>query len=544
MRIDGERRSEGRRHRTGARPLALVLTLALAPAAPALAAGDDPLSAIDWLSQSVSAPAATLTAPPVVSSAALPPTPQPGETPVSAGGALPAVVATTPLDGPSPDAVGLIAPAVSGLPRALWGAGLTLEVARAVTEDRMDSLPALRQLFLTLLLAEAAPPIDSEGKGILLMARIDKLLQLGALEQAAALIDIAGPDTTPDLFRRAFDVALLTGHEDRACEQMQANPSLAPTLQARVFCLARNNEWDVAALTLQTAAALGQVSDVQAALMGRFLNPDLDEGELAPPPPSPLTPLDWKMYEGIGEPLSTAALPVAFAYAEISPNFGWKAQIEAAERLTRAGTIAPNVILGLYTERDASASGGVWDRVEAFQRFDSAFAARDLARIAQTLPVVWARMQEMELEVPFAMLYGAELAALPLQGETAATAFRIGLLSPASETVARARQPADATEAFLIALATGEMAGVAPPDSMARAIAPAFLSPTPSVRARELLDGSRLGEAVLTAIDEVATGVQGELRGVTEGLSLLRIVRLEGVARRTALELMLLERRG
>ena len=81
------------------------------------------------------------------------------------------------------------------------------------------------------------------------------------------------------------------------------------------------------------------------------------------------------------------------------------------------------------------------------------------------------------------------------------------------------------------------------PSASAAAACP-WRSKTPSVRARELLDGSRLGEAVLTAIDEVATGVQGELRGVTEGLSLLRIVRLEGVARRTALELMLLERRG
>lgn len=512
-------------------------------ALPLLAAGDDPLSAIDWLSQSVNAPAATLTAAPVESSASPAPQPDPGEPPVTEGGALPEVVATTSLDGPSPDAVGLIPPAVSGFPRDLWGAGLTLEIAKAISQDRMDSLPALRQLFLTMLLAEAAPPIDSEGKGILLQARIDKLLHLGALEQAAALIDIAGK-TSPDLFRRAFDVALLTGHEDRACEDMQADPRLAPTLQARVFCLARDNAWDVAALTLQTAQALGQVTPDQAALMGRFLDPDLFEGEPVPPPPVPVTPLDWKMFEGIGEPLSTAGLPVAFAYAEISPNFGWKAQIEAAERLTRAGTIAPNVILGLYTERDPAASGGMWDRVDAFQLFDAAFVARDLARISQTLPVVWSEMQQAELEVPFAVLYGAELAALPLTGDAAAIAFRVGLLSPAYETVAQARTPTDATEAFLIAIAKGDVKGAPPPDSMARAIAPAFLSPAPSTRAQEMLDGNRLGEAILVAIDDIASGVQGDMRGVTEGLSLLRGVRLETVARRTALELMILERRG
>jgi hypothetical protein len=529
--------------RTG--PAAWAGLLALALATPSLAAGDDPLSAIDWLSASVSAPpGGLLSAPPVASAASPAPAPAPGEPPVAEGGALPAVVATTPLDGPSPDAVGLIASAVSGFPRDLWGAGLTLEVARAVTADRADSLPALRQLFLTLILAEAEPPADSEAKGILLLARVDKLLQLGALEQAAALIDLAGAETSAELFRRAFDVALLTGHEDRACETMMANPALAPTLQARVLCLARAGQWDVAALTLQTAAALGQVGPDQAALMGRFLDPDLFEGEPVPPPPVPVTPLDFKMYEGIGEPLSTASLPVAFAYAEISPHFGWKAQIEAAERLTAAGTIAPNVILGLYTEREASASGGVWDRVEAFQAFDAAFAARDPARVAATLPAAWDRMQEVELEVAFALLYGADLAKMGLTGEAGAIAFRAGLLSPAYETVARAHAPADLTEAFLVAVATGQMAGVIPPDRLARAIAPAFTAPRASETAAALMQGNRLGEAILAAIDDIADGVQGNLAGVTQGLSLLRLVRLEGVARRTALELMLLERRG
>jgi hypothetical protein len=58
------------------------------------------------------------------------------------------------------------------------------------------------------------------------------------------------------------------------------------------------------------------------------------------------------------------------------------------------------------------------------------------------------------------------------------------------------------------------------------------------------LDEGRLGEALLLSIDQITRGVTGELRGVTDGLALLRHVGLEDVARRTALELMILERRG
>ncbi|MCU0903494.1 MAG: hypothetical protein MUE83_06420 [Tabrizicola sp.] len=492
-----------------------------------------PLSAIDWLSQSVATPA--------VAGTTMVPVEEP---PVAeAGGALPATVTTSALDGPSPDAVGLIPPTVSGLPVNLWGAGLTREVAERLVTHPNDDLPALRQLFLTLLLAEVAAPVDAGGRGELLQVRIDKLLALGALEQAAALIDAAGA-TTPELFRRAFDVALLTGAENRACDFMASEPHLAPTIPARIFCLARSGDWDTAALTIRTSTALGQLTANQEALLSRFLDPDLFEGEPVPPAPDPVTPLDWMIYAAIGEPLPTEGLPIAFSYAELSPRSGWKARIEAAERLTRAGTIPPNVILGLYTEHDPAASGGVWDRVAAFQAFDAAIAANDVARVEKTLPAVWARMQEVELEVPFATLFGKALTELALTGEAAAIAFRVGLLSPQSEMTARRYVPASAEDAFLAAVALGTASSALPPDSLARAISAAFRAPAPSSEAQALLDGNRKGEAIITAIDNIGRGVQGDLRGVTEGLSLLRMVGLENVARRTALELMILERRG
>ena len=512
-----------------ARVFAVGLTLAtLLGPRPLMAQGEAPLSAIDWLSRSVTTPAAAGAV---------------AEAPVTDGGALPEPVATSALDGPSPDAVGLIPTAVSGLPRKLWGAGLTREIAERLTAEQVETLPALRQLFLTILLAELEAPVDAAGKGDLLRTRIDKLLSLGALEQAAALIEAAGA-TTPEMFRRAFDVALLTGAEDRACEAMQSAPDLAPTIQARIFCLARSGDWDAAALTLRTTEALDQITEDEGHLMARFLDPDLFEDEPPPPPPKPVTPLDWKMFEAIGEPLATDGLPVAFSYAELGPQAGWKAQIEAAERLTRGGTIAPNVILGLYTEREAAASGGVWDRVEAFQAFDAALQSGDAGRISQTLPVVWVRMQEAELEVPFAVLYGKSLIGLTLTGPARDVAFRVSLLSPQYEVAAQRHVPGTLGETFLTALARGDLAGATAPDSLGRAIAAAFLAPAPSSEAQMLLDGNRTGEAILVAIDNIGRGVQGDLRGVTEGLSLLRLVKLENVARRTALELMILERRG
>jgi hypothetical protein len=490
-------------------------------------AAETPLSAIDWLSRSVTAPGA------------------PAETAVATG-AAPSDVTVMVLGGPSPDAAGILPPSVTGFPRGLWGLGPGDDIVALIGAERPDPLPALRILKMRLLLAEADPPADLKPPGRLLLERIDRLLEMGAIEEAGALAaaGMQGGGPGADLFRRSFDVAMLTGTEDRACADMRAQPQLAPTFPARIFCLARAGDWGAAALTLRTAQALGHIGPEEDALLSRFLDPDLYEGEPALTPPRPVTPLAWRMLDAIGEGLPTASLPLAFAHAELRETAGWKAQIEAAERLARAGVLDANALLGIYTERLPAASGGVWDRVEAFQRFDTALQAGDPGAVAASLPRAWGQMSGAELEVPFATLFADDLLRLPLTGDAGALAFRVALLSPAYERAAAARTPADAIEAFLIGLARGDLAGVTPPDSLARAIAPAFLRPEPGAALSRLLSEQRLGEAILTAIDSVGRGVQGDLRGVTEGLSLLRMVGLEQVARQTALQLMLLERRG
>ncbi len=505
-----------------------VICLALG-GGPAAGQAESPLSAIDWLSSSVATPAKPL------------PPPEPGV--AAAGGALPQNVIVSVLDGPSPDAAGVLPARVTGFPNDIWGLGETEKIAALISIKRDDALPSLQRLLMTLMLAQASAPADAGGRGILLRARIDKLLEMAALEEADALIAASGK-MTPEIFRRYFDVAMLTGKEDDACGYLRDTPDLAPTYPARIFCLARSGDWGGSALTLRMAQALGYVSESEDALLTRFLDPDLFEGEPALEPPSPVTPLAWRMLEAIGEGLPTAQLPLAFSHAELRETAGWKAQIEAAERLSRASVLDPNRLLGIYTERLPAASGGVWDRVEAFQRFDTALQAADPGAVAAALPNAWAMMTAATLEVPFAELFAERLLRLPLTGEASALAFRIALLSGQYEAAAKARTPANINEAFLIGLARGNLQGVTPLDSLSRAIAPAFVRASPPADLMALLAEKRLGEAILHAVDRIERGLHGDLRGVTEGLALFRHVGLEDLSRRVALELMLLERRG
>jgi hypothetical protein len=241
--------------------LAFLLMTGAAPA-------DTPLSAIDWLSSSVEVPVVV-----AGDNASPKPVVPPGEAPVAEDG-LAETVTVTVLGGPNPDAVGLLSPQLTGLPRNLWGMGLTADIAARITQDRAEALPSLRQLLVTVLLAEADPPIDSTGSGQLLLSRVDKLLSLGALDQAQALLGMAA-GTEPALFQRAFDISLLNGTENAQCRTLLQTPSLSPTFMARIFCIARSGDWAAAALSLRTGVALGAISDADEALLARFLDPDL-----------------------------------------------------------------------------------------------------------------------------------------------------------------------------------------------------------------------------------------------------------------------------
>lgn len=507
-----------------------------------------PLSAIDWLSQSINLPQ---------------PVAQPIAQPLS--GVRQDDISVTALDAQTVDATGLLSARRAGLPHDFWGTSPAPALATLISSLSVDMLPAARDMTVRILLAELSPPQPvphtpgavntTADPNALFLARIDKLLEFGALEQVMALTDAAGSDN-PAVFQRWFDVALLLGEEDRACNALRGQPQLAPTLPTRIFCLARSGDWGTAALLLNGARALNQIGREDAALLTRFLDPEADIANGDLPPLNRPSPLTWRMLEAIGEPVGTHLLPVAFSHADLRGTAGWRAQLEAGERLTRAGAMEPNRLLGLYSERMPAASGGIWDRVRDVQRFDTALASGDPASVAAALLRVWPRITAGELETTFAAIYAAPLSRLPLTGAAAQVAFELGMLTPEYETYALTTTNADAggtwrvpdtpRTRFLTGVARGM---IAPGDyygnGLGAAIADAFADPPPvtAVQLRQLEEGA-LGAEVLRALDRLTIGAADDLRAVAEALALLRHVRMEDTARQAALQLLLLERRG
>lgn len=498
------------------------LILGVAMSVGAAQAQEAPLSVIEWLDRNAPTPAAQTR----------PPADEPAVTP---NGNVPSIT-VSPLDGPAARRVGLAPASVTGLPDTLWQGSDGVELANAIAEARAIRLPATQSLFYTLLLAEALPP--SVQDQAFNLARVDALLRMGALDPALALLEQIGPESSRAVFAHYFDASLLAGTEDTACAKITTKPSLSPDYATRVFCAARAGDWETAVLLLGTARALDAITASRADMLERFLDPDLFEGEPDLPTPAKADPLAFRVYEAIGTPISTTLWPRVYANADLRELAGWRSQLLAVERLAQTGAIADNRLLGIYTDRQPAASGGLWDRVRAVQRFETALNSNSAEAVAKTLPKAWTEMQAAGLAVPFANLFGDRLPAL--QDAAASTAaFETMLLSPVYEMAAAQYPTAAARAPFLVALAQGDTTGAQPNGPMEQALADAFANATPDAELIGLARTGKLGRALLGALELVNEGAKGDPDNLRQGLATLRALGLEDNARRTALQIML-----
>ncbi len=488
-------------------------------------AQDEPLSAIDWLNT------------PTPVTVAQPRIAPPDAPPVSDGATVPDV-AVMPLGETVPDAVGLLPQSTTGLPPSLWEKSRASRIVTRFNRLPDRPLPATQALYYTLLLAEAEPPNDITQGAPLLQARVEALRRFGAVAPALALLERAGPQRKT-VFDQWLDLALLNGAEDAPCNALAQAPTLSSDYAARIFCMARAGDWTTAALTFETTQALGILPQTQAGLLAQFLDPEMIEGTLNLAPPKDMSPLTFRLYEAVGRPMPTRNLPRAFAVADLRGTSGWKAELEAAERLARTGALPANRLIGLYTDRQPAASGGIWDRVEALQAFDHALTREKPQEVAKTLPAAWQAMQAQGLSVPFAELFGEALAKIALEGAARDMALRVALLSPGYEAAAQ-NVTADSPLAFHAGLAQGTPDEALAQSPEERAIARAFATTAAAPRDVALLEAGKLGEAILAAATRLDRTGPADTDDLHDALSTLRAVGLEDTARRAALQRLLL----
>lgn len=498
----------------------LMMTMAFA----ADAEPSSPLSAIDWLSNSVT----------TEDPAALPTEDVPQAI-------APGVVRVLPLDAPVPDSAGLKPAAELGLPFEIWGrsaAGDLAEALKLITVGQ-ETPPSVMAFLSELPKLRLAPPIDAAVDDRFFFARVDRLLEKGHLAEADALMSAAELEDAR-AFRRSFDIALLTGTETEACRRIEESPDLSPTYPARIFCLARLGQFDVAALTLGNADTLGILTEREDALLLQFLDPELFESDPLPPAPRVPTPLQFRLYEAVGDRISTEALPLPFAHADLSTTVGWKTRLNAAERLASTGAISFEHLLDVYQERGPSASGGVWERIRAVTALTDAISSNDEDQIAAALPAAWTSARQVGYDGAFAAWVLPLLSGLAEPGRASHVAFEVAMMAGDADTAARfARSSVE--DQLLLSIAKGRFGTEPANDALGRAVLRGLSSTTAGPAYEALIADDRSGEALLRALGQLADGASGNPRSTAQSLTVLKRLGLTGLARQIAIELILKE---
>jgi hypothetical protein len=479
----------------------------------------EPLSAVDWLSKSLEATQDVAPETPLI-------------------GVLTETIATTSLSDVQKDTVGLLPSQISGIPSNFWGDSSVNRLAALIRNAPMGQLPEITAMWRRIVLAEIDPPVGMTEKNTLLLARLDNLLNAGALDPAGALLKAADP-SNPELFRRWFDVSILTQRAENACARMVSTPNFAPTLQARVFCLARAGDWSAASVTYTTGKALGAFSNDEALLLDMFLDPQNYDNATDPPLPPVLTPLAFVMREALGLPRPAQTLPLAFLHFDLQNNAGWKQRITSAERLVRERAIPLATLLDLYLEGAPSASGGVWERVAAVQSLNGALGADDDEKLSDSLIKANQVMAPLGLQAALSEWFTPALEGRELSMQAKRIGFKLAAINPNSNDLAQSLATSHQIDRFVASILSGSF-NTPPKGDMQLAISNALSGQSAKTVLHQTIDDGRLGEAVLSALILLRNGAETDAGDIEVALSVLAYGGFKTEAEKIASQLLLL----
>lgn len=484
-----------------------------------------PLSAIEWLSESIKHPP-EFTIPPAEDHL-VPPT-------------FMDITVVTGLSPVSSDAIGLLSPELTGFSADLWGDMRAIEIATMVAEFQNEGLPEAKNLFRRILLAQTNPAMDDTQSGLILQSRIQKLFEIGALDAAEALVTL-DTGSNPELFAQMFDIAILTQRTIEVCKILQKTPAISDDLSTRVYCLARSGDWNAAAITLSLAGTIGEIDPAREEMLIRFLDPELFVEEPDPAIPDPLTVMDFVLREAVFLPRPAGHLPLPYLYRDIGSRAPQRAKMEASERLVKAGSMPSDLLFDAYREGKAAVSGGVWGRANAVQELDAALAENNEGAVLLAVENAVELFAINGLTTALAQEFAGQLAGVA-HGNTVNELLLLNAIS-----VVDGAQIAPNSPSQELALAILDPT-LEPPkingNAMLNAIANGLWSdapdtPTANLLAETLASG-RQGAAILSALELLANGALSDPESIRAGLYTLREAGQEDAAKRLAIQILLL----
>ena len=432
--------------------------------------------------------------------------------------------------------IGLLPIYVTGIPTTIWRNSSFDDLEYSFKTMPTFRYSPIQELVYSLLLAEARPPLNEPSRYAFLEVRLEKLLNYGAVDPAIALIERASP--LPErMISLLFDISLLSNNNFPICDPVFQNTEIKDLQAELIYCYARKGDWLTAHLILKTEEVLGALTAHEVSLLDRYLEVDfnVDLNTLLPPPES-ITPLEYRLYEAIGEPIPAEYLPIQYSQSDLSGENGWRAQVIAAERLSLTGAIPENQILGIYTNYSPGVSGGMWDRVKVVKDLDAALDGKE--NFEEYFQDAWKVFKQTKQLTLFAKLFGLRVFEENLSPKSKKIAANLLLLTNNFKLTEGYWDPSD----IRFGLTTGDFSRVKVSDETEKIILQIFTEPSMPFLVEQKLNQGKLGEVILNALLQFEMGIEGNFKDLSESLSTLNLIGLETTARRAALTHLVLRK--
>ncbi len=438
------------------------------------------------------------------------------------------------------DAVGLIPSRVSGLPNNLWKDSKTDELVDKVARLSTDLVPEALELLYVLLLAEANPPKDSIGDGKLFLARIDKLIEFGALDHANVLMGRGGR-SAKSFFDRRFAIALLTQTARTPCSEISADHSTSADYSQRIYCLVRLGDWKTANIVFEISRMLGEFSPLEEQIISIYLFPEL-AFSMAGIEFEELSPLSFRMLKDSGYSYSFQNDNNTFGYYLKDSNAPWQTRLAVHESLTKSLALPFETLLVAYAEGVPPASGGVWDRVMAIQALESALQFDRTEEIKNLFMEAYTHMNHAGLSVSFSKYFVPRVFNHLMEfGKIASDFFVPVIISELSPNQRNLLAPMTREESFYVALKFGQFESAIPGTALQESILAGLTATSVEGPLGDLVSQGRIGEALLEVFGTLQNANQTPPGEIRSSLAALTVLGLQVQAREIALQIMVIE---
>ena len=249
------------------------------------------------------------------------------------------------------NSIGLISAENTTFPASLWNRSDESILAKKITEIPELKLASTNKIFKRLLILDTEPPINAIGNknmgSMFLISRVDRLIEMGAIDEAETILDyIKNPNY--DLLTRKIDIASITGRLQGTCKKIRRHFKSSDILKFKIICLAREGDWNAAAILFSVGSTLKLFSSTEKKLLLNFLDPEInvkiEEEEMK----ENLSPINFYLLLSRGSIFNTKDLPPKYAYNLSLVGNNLMERIQSSEKLVKNFSMNSHHLFSLY----------------------------------------------------------------------------------------------------------------------------------------------------------------------------------------------------